>query len=287
MLDSPEIKLIECPRDAIQGMGDFIPTGRKVTYINELLSSGLFEYIDFGSFVSPKAVPQLADTVQVLHSLEKGDTKLLAIVANERGAEIATKHDKIDYLGYPFSISETFQQRNANSTVEESLERVKRICTLMKSGKQEMVIYISMAFGNPYGDLWHEELVLQWMERLSDLGIKRFSIADTTSEASVEAVSGLYGQVIKQFPDLDLSLHLHARTEEALLKVDAGYQAGCRRFEGAFLGFGGCPFAKDDLVGNIPMELLLDRFKKGNVEQQMKLMNGFRRMIGQDGVQVY
>lgn len=284
MLNSSEIKLVECPRDAIQGIGDFIPTQKKITYINELLASGLFEYIDFGSFVSPKAVPQLADTVAVLDGLEKGKTKLLAIVANERGAEVASKLRQIDYLGYPFSISETFQRRNANSTVEESLERVKRICGLLQSGNQELVVYISMAFGNPYGDLWHEDLVLQWIDRLSDLGVNRFSIADTTSEASVEAVSTLYGLVADQFTGIELSLHLHARIEEAILKVNAAYEVGCRRFEGAFLGFGGCPFAKDDLVGNIPMELLLDRFGKGNQEENMLLMEAFQKMIRHNDV---
>lgn len=284
MLNSSEIKLVECPRDAIQGIGDFIPTQKKITYINELLASGLFEYIDFGSFVSPKAVPQLADTVAVLDGLEKGKTKLLTIVANERGAEVASKLRQIDYLGYPFSISETFQRRNANSTVEESLERVKRICSLLQSGNQELIVYISMAFGNPYGDLWHEDLVLQWIDRLSDLGVNRFSIADTTSEASVEAVSTLYGLVADQFTGIELSLHLHARIEEAILKVNAAYEVGCRRFEGAFLGFGGCPFAKDDLVGNIPMELLLDRFGKGNQEQNMLLMEAFQKMIRHNDV---
>ncbi|WP_164122598.1 hydroxymethylglutaryl-CoA lyase [Sphingobacterium sp. xlx-130] len=284
MLNSSEIRLVECPRDAIQGIGDFIPTQKKITYINGLLASELFEYIDFGSFVSPKAVPQVVDTVEVLDGLEKGKTKLLAIVANERGAEAASKLGQIDYLGYPFSISETFQKRNANSTVEESLERVKRICDLLQFGKQDLVVYISMAFGNPYGDLWHEDLVLGWIERLSDLGIKRFSIADTTSEASVEAISTLYRLVANQFSSIELSLHLHARIEEALLKVNAAYEVGCRRFEGAFLGFGGCPFAKDDLVGNIPMELLLDRFGKGNPQQIMQLMDAFQEMIGNNDV---
>lgn len=279
MSNSSEIQLIECPRDAIQGIGGFIPTGKKITYINELLASGLFDYIDFGSFVSPKAVPQLADTVEVLEGLEKGKTKLLAIVANERGAQAASVLEKIDYLGYPFSISETFQQRNANSSVYESFERVKGICDLIQGNKQELVVYISMAFGNPYGDLWHEDLVIEWMDRLSTLGIKRFSIADTTSEASADAISSLYRLVAKEFSNVDLSLHLHARVEEALLKVEAGYNAGCRRFEGAFLGYGGCPFAKDDLVGNIPMELLLDRFEKGNLEQNVKLMDAFQTMI--------
>lgn len=284
MLNSSEVRLVECPRDAIQGIGDFIPTQKKITYINGLLASELFEYIDFGSFVSPKAVPQLVDTVEVLDGLEKGKTKLLAIVANERGAEAVSKLGQIDYLGYPFSISETFQKRNANSTVEESLERVKRICDLLQFGKQDLVVYISMAFGNPYGDLWHEDLVLGWIERLSDLGIKRFSIADTTSEASVEAISTLYRLVANQFSSIELSLHLHARIEEALLKVNAAYEVGCRRFEGAFLGFGGCPFAKDDLVGNIPMELLLDRFGKGNPQQIIQLMDAFQEMIGKNDV---
>lgn len=285
MSNKAEIRLVECPRDAIQGIGNFIPAEKKIAYINKLLGSGLFEYIDFGSFVSPKAVPQMADTAEVFLGLDKGDTKLLAIVANERGAESAIRLNGIDYLGYPFSISETFQQRNANSTIAESFERVKRICDLLQVGKQELVVYISMALGNPYGDLWHEDLVLEWIERLSKLGINRFSIADTTSEASVEAISSLYKLVGRQFSDFSLSLHLHARVEDALLKINAAYEAGCRRFEGAFLGFGGCPFAKDDLVGNIPMELLLDRFNKGTQVQHNALMDAFQKMIShEDGV---
>lgn len=278
------IDLIECPRDAIQGISGFIPTERKIAYINQLLASGLFEYIDFGSFVSAKAVPQMSDTAAVLDGLDKRDTKLLAIVANRQGAEMGTAFEKIDFLGYPFSISETFQKRNANSTIAESFDRVKHICDLLQHKNQELVVYISMAFGNPYGDLWHEDLVLQWIDKLAALGIKRFSIADTTSEASVEAVYTLFRLVAGNFANLALSMHLHARVEEALLKINAAYDAGCRRFEGAFLGYGGCPFAKDDLVGNIPMELLLDRFNKGNIEQNMRLMDAFQNMISHDGV---
>lgn len=284
MLSNKRIDLIECPRDAIQGIRDFIPTERKIAYINQLLASGLFEYIDFGSFVSAKAVPQMSDTAAVLEGLEKGDTKLLAIIANKQGAEMGASFEKIDFLGYPFSISETFQKRNANSTIAESFERVQLICDLLQNRNQELVVYISMAFGNPYGDVWHEDIVLQWMEKLAALGIRRFSIADTTSEASVESIASLFELIAGNFAHLSLSMHLHARVEEALLKINAAYGAGCRRFEGAFLGYGGCPFAKDDLVGNIPTELLLDRFKRSTLEQNMKLMEAFQYMIRNDGI---
>lgn len=279
------INLVECPRDAIQGIEDFISTEKKITYINALLESNLFEYIDFGSFVSPKAVPQMQDTMAVLERLEKkNSTRLLSIVVNEKGAEIANQLSKIDYLGYPFSISETFQMRNTNTNIATSFSRVQYIANLVSSSKQELVVYISMAFGNPYGDSWNEELVFHWVERLASLGVNRFSIADTTSEANVHQITSLFSQLYDRFPTLDFSIHLHSRVESALLKIEAAYEAGCRRFEGAFLGYGGCPFAKDDLVGNIPTELLLDRFNISNYEERTNLMVGFQNMIRTDGV---
>ncbi|WP_245893698.1 hydroxymethylglutaryl-CoA lyase [Sphingobacterium gobiense] len=275
------IQLIECPRDAIQGIQDFIPTAKKITYINQLIDSNLFYCIDFGSFVSPKAVSQMQDTARVLAGIEKkNETKLLAIIVNERGAEIAKPMDKIDFLGYPFSISETFQRRNANSTIAESFRRVERIKNIMASGKQEIVIYISMAFGNPYGDSWNTDLVLKWIEELSALGISRFSIADTTSEASPESIKMLFSLIKRTFPALAFSVHLHSKEENALSKIEAAYDVGCRVFEGAILGYGGCPFAQNDLVGNIPMEMLLRRFK--NVENESKiqaLLEGFHELI--------
>jgi len=279
------LHFVECPRDAIQGISHFINTEKKITYINKLIASNFFEYIDFGSFVSPKAVPQLQDTAAVLEGLDKvNSTKLLAIIANEKGAEIGIQYDKIDYLGYPFSISETFQKRNTNSTVEESFIRVQHIVDILAQSTQQLVIYISMAFGNPYGDKWHPDLVVHWIRKLSALGIKRFSIADTTSEASPEQINDLFLMLFKQFPTLDFSIHLHSTIESALLKINAAYKAGCRRFEGAFLGYGGCPFAKDDLVGNIPTELLLDRFNITNAFEMTKLMDSFQNLIKNDRV---
>lgn len=280
MFHKETIQLIECPRDAIQGIKSFIPTAKKITYINQLMESNVFDCIDFGSFVSPKAVPQMQDTVQVLEGLEKkNDTKLLAIIANERGAEIAKPLPNIDFLGYPFSISETFQQRNANSTVEQSFQRIEHIKNIMVGGRQELVVYISMAFGNPYNDPWNTDLVLDWIEKLSALGISRFSIADTTSEATPESIKMLFTLIKHTFPKLEFSIHLHSRAENALLKIEAAYGAGCRIFEGAIMGYGGCPFAQDDLVGNIPMEMLLHRFKTLNENEMQALLAGFQELI--------
>ncbi|NGF55318.1 hydroxymethylglutaryl-CoA lyase [Parapedobacter sp. SGR-10] len=281
MSNNEKVQLVECPRDAIQGITHFIPTEKKTTYINQLMRSHAFDCIDFGSFVSAKAVPQMQDTAKVLESIEKNSTtKLLAIIANERGAETAAPFDQIDFLGYPFSISETFQQRNANSTIEQSFRRVENIKSYMASGSQELVMYISMAFGNPYGDPWSTDVVLEWMERLSDLGITRFSIADTTSEASPEDIKMLFTLVRHTFPDWELSLHLHSRPENALLKIEAGYEAGCRIFEGALMGYGGCPFAQDALVGNIPMEMLLRSFRGTDEQKIQGLLEGFQDLIG-------
>ncbi|TYR37304.1 hydroxymethylglutaryl-CoA lyase [Sphingobacterium phlebotomi] len=280
MSNKETIQLVECPRDAIQGIKHFIYTDKKITYINQLIDSNLFYCIDFGSLVSPNAVPQMADTIQVLEGIAKrNDTKLLAIIANERGAEIAKPLDKIDFLGYPFSISETFQQRNANSTVEQSFQRVEQIKNIMASGKKELVVYISMAFGNPYNDLWNKDLVLKWIEKLSSLGISRFSIADTTSEASPDNIKMLFTLIKHTFPELQFSIHLHSRAEESLLKIEAAYEAGCRIFEGTIMGYGGCPFAQDDLVGNIPMEILLRRFKNPNEDKIQALLAKFQELI--------
>ncbi len=281
MSNKETIQLIECPRDAIQAIKHFIPTEKKINYINQLIDSNLFYCIDFGSFVSPKAVPQMQDTAQVLENIEnKNETKLLAIIANEKGAEIAQAYDKIDFLGYPFSISETFQQRNANSTVAQSYQRVEHIKNIIASGKQELIVYISMAFGNPYSDLWNTDLVLEWIEKLSELGISRFSIADTTSEASPERVKILFTLLKHTFPELEYSIHLHSRAENAMLKIEAAHEAGCRIFEGAIMGYGGCPFAQDDLVGNIPMEMLLHRFKNPKGNKIQGLLTEFQNLIG-------
>jgi hydroxymethylglutaryl-CoA lyase len=243
----------------------------------------LFDCIDFGSFVSPKAVPQLSDTVEVINGLEKNDqVKLLAIIANIRGAEIGSQIDKIDYLGYPFSISETFQKNNTNANIAQAFETVKEMVDIINKGNQELVVYISMAFGNPYGDHWDMDLVSQWVSNLKNIGVKNFSIADTTSEATPESIHDLFHKLTKEHEDIPFSVHLHSPVESALLKIDAAYAAGCRRFEGAILGYGGCPFAKDELVGNIPSELLVDRFGKGSFEDVSKLMQGFQNLINNE-----
>lgn len=275
-----DIKLVECPRDAIQGISHFIPTDRKVKYINQLILSGLFDFIDFGSFVSPKAVPQMKDTADVIEGLEKNNVKLIAIIANEKGAEIGAEYQKIDYLGYPFSISETFQKRNTNCSINEAFETVKNTKNILENkGSQELIIYISMAFGNPYNDPWNMGIVVNWIEKLHNLGICKFSIADTTSEASPEQINTVFGLLKTTFPELELSIHLHSRAESAAIKIGAAYDAGCRTFEGAMMGYGGCPFAEDELVGNIPSELLIDLYRKEEKEKTDILQNNFQRLI--------
>lgn len=282
-MSNPQIQLVECPRDAIQGISHFIATEKKIAYINALIASGLFSCIDFGSFVSPKAVPQMRDTAAVLEGIVKsGDTKLLAIIANERGAEEGVRHDNVDLLGYPFSISEIFQMRNTNATIAQSYERVKHIVEILSRSKQELVIYISMAFGNPYGDPWDTALVVGWIEKLAALGVSRFSIADTTSMANPQQIQELFTQLHKEFPHLGFSAHFHSRVENALLKVQAAQAGGCQQFEGALLGFGGCPFAQDELVGNMPTELLLDYFKGIKSTEILNLLESFQDLIRRD-----
>lgn len=281
MSDKEELYLIDCPRDAIQGLNPVIPAEKKIAYINQLIQSELFDCIDFGSFVSPKAVPQMADTAQVVEGIEKSEkTKLLAIIANERGAEIGSQFEKIDFLGYPFSISETFQRRNTNASIAESFDRVKRIQDILSETNQNLVIYISMAFGNPYGDLWAKELISEWIDKLKGLDISYFSVADTTGEATPERIQEVMLHTKTQFPSLDMRIHLHSRQENALAKINAAYESGCRQFEGAILGYGGCPFAQDSLVGNIPSELLLSRFGRDSSDAITPLLKGFRDMVG-------
>jgi hydroxymethylglutaryl-CoA lyase len=257
------LKIIECPRDAMQGLKDFIPTEVKAAYINTLLKVG-FDTIDFGSFVSPKIIPQMQDTAEVLKRLDlsQTSTKLLAIVANVRGAESATQFDEITYLGYPLSISETFQKRNTNHSILESLEVVSQIQNLCLNAHKNLVVYISMAFGNPYYDPYNEEVVVNFTQKLADLGIKIISLADTVGLSNVENIRFLFDTITPLFPNIEIGAHLHSKPLEALEKIQTAYQAGCRRFDGALLGFGGCPMAKDDLVGNIPTEVLIDFFKQ-------------------------
>lgn len=274
------VVLVDCPRDAIQGLHNFIATDKKVKHINALIESGLFDVIDFGSFVSPKAVPQLADTKEVLNGVLKNDrVKLLAIVANLRGVQEAVQEEKIDFIGYPFSISETFQLRNTNRGLDDSYQQLKEMKILADTYGKTLVVYISMAFGNPYGDPWSVDLVEEWIDRLMQLGVAEFSLADTTSEANVGQITDLFGLVRMRYPQLAIGAHFHARREDSLAKVQAAYDAGCHKFEGALLGYGGCPFAKDDLVGNIPSEILLDLFDRGSLTEKMALEESFRQMI--------
>ncbi|RKO73084.1 hydroxymethylglutaryl-CoA lyase [Sphingobacterium puteale] len=275
-----QVVLVDCPRDAIQGLHHFIATDKKVKHINRLIESGLFDVIDFGSFVSPKAVPQLADTKDVLAGVVKDDrVKLLAIVANLRGVQDAVQEEKIDLIGYPFSISETFQLRNTNRGLEESYRQLKEMKALADAYGKVLVVYISMAFGNPYNDPWSAVLVEEWIDKLMQLGITEFSLADTTSEANAAQITDLFGLVRTRYPQLAVGAHFHAKREDSLAKVRAAYDAGCRKFEGALLGYGGCPFAKDDLVGNIPSEILLDLFGRGSLTERARLEDSFRQMI--------
>ena len=253
------MKIIECPRDAWQGHPHFIPTDQKIDYLNKLLQVG-FDTIDFGSFVSMQAMPQVHDTTELVSklNLSNSTTKLLAIVANERGAADACVFDEISYLGYPFSVSETFQLRNTNATIEKSLGRVEKIQNLCQQNNKKLVLYISMGFGNPYGDVWNPEIVLQWIEKLSAFKITTFSLADTVGLASVDDIRSLFNQLISENPALEFGAHFHTKPEDWKTKIEAAYEAGCRRFDGALLGYGGCPMAQDDLIGNMPTERLLD-----------------------------
>lgn len=258
---SKQIKIIECPRDAMQGIKDFIPTANKVQYIQSLLRVG-FDTIDFGSFVSPKAIPQMADTAEVLSQLDLTQTpsKLLAIVANLRGAENACIHPAINYLGYPFSISENFQMRNTHKTISQSVVILQDILNLAYKHDKEVVVYISMGFGNPYGDPWNVDIVGEWTERLFKMGVKILSLSDTIGSSTPEDISYLFSNLIPGYQNIEFGAHLHTTPSRWFEKVDAAFKAGCYRFDGAIQGFGGCPMAKDELTGNMPTEKLLSYF---------------------------
>jgi len=261
------MKIIECPRDAMQGIKDIIPTEVKSKYINSLLNIG-FDTIDFGSFVSPKAIPQMHDTAEVLKQLDLSTTKskLLAIIANTRGAQDACSFEEIKYLGFPFSISETFQQRNANSSIAESLVRVEEIQNLCVNHKKELVVYISMAFGNPYGDVWNSDIVIDWTKKLSDLGVKIIALSDTIGVSDQQNISYLFSNIIPEFKNVEIGAHLHSTKEKAQEKIDAAYKSGCQRFDVAIHGFGGCPMAKDDLTGNLATEDLEQYFNLNKID---------------------
>ena len=261
------LQLVECPRDAMQGLHDFIPTDVKVDYINSLIKCG-FDTIDFGSFVSPKAIPQMRDTSDVLKGLELNDkSKLLAIIANERGAVDACSFEEINYLGFPFSVSETFQKRNTNSSIADSLKNVDSIQNLALKNNKELVVYLSMGFGNPYGDEWNAEIVIKWCEVLYEkLGVKIQALSDTIGIATDDSVSYLFKELIPFLPKVNFGAHLHTLPENAKKIVEAAYNSGCRRFDSAIKGFGGCPMAKDDLTGNMPTELMLEWFSENNIE---------------------
>ena len=253
------MKIIECPRDAMQGLPVFIDTKTKAEYINLLLQVG-FDTIDFGSFVSANAIPQMRDTAAVFNKLNLGktDTKLLTIVANERGANDAAAFDEINYLGFPFSISEEFQMRNTGKSIDESLLLVEQMQNICIANKKELVVYLSMAFGNPYGEPWSPEIAAKWSEKLiSDLGVKVLALSDTIGVSNSQNITNLFSTMIPAFPDAEIGAHLHTHPNTWLEKVEAAWKAGCRRFDGALKGFGGCPMAEDDLVGNMPTENLI------------------------------
>lgn len=255
------IHLVECPRDAMQGIKQFIPTELKAKYINALLKVG-YHTIDFGSFVSPKAIPQMADTKDVLKRLDLSSTqsKLLAIVANERGARDAAQFEEVTYIGYPFSISETFQLRNTNSTIEESFERVKVIQDICLKNNKTLVIYISMGFGNPYGDPYNKEIVVKWIEKMNKLDVKIISLSDTVGLAQADTIAYLFDNLEPTFPKIEFGAHLHTAPHNWREKIDTAFEHGCRRFDTAIFGYGGCPMAKDDLIGNMATEHFVNYF---------------------------
>ncbi|MEQ3655918.1 MAG: hydroxymethylglutaryl-CoA lyase [Dokdonia sp.] len=268
------VKIIECPRDAMQGIKDWIPTSEKVQYIQSLLRCG-FDTIDVGSFVSPKAIPQMKDSAEVLASLDLSATqsKLLTIVANLRGASDAVKHDMVDYLGYPFSISENFQMRNTHKTIAQSVVILQQILELASKHNKEVVVYISMGFGNPYGDPWNVAIVGEWTEKLYQMGVKIVSLSDTVGTSNPENIDYLFSNLIPAYPQIEFGAHLHTTPTTWHEKVDAAFKAGCRRFDGAIQGFGGCPMAKDELTGNMPTEKLVSYFSSVKANDNINTMS--------------
>ena len=270
---SDKVKIIECPRDAMQGIKSFIPTELKAKYIQSLLGCG-FDTVDFGSFVSPKSIPQMVDTAEVLSMLDLSRTtsKLLAIVANVRGAQTAVAHKEIHYLGYPFSISENFQMRNTHKTIEQSVEIVREILHIAKDNNKEVVTYISMGFGNPYGDPWNVDIVGEWTEKLAEMGVRILSLSDTVGTSTPENIEYLFSNLIPKYPEIEFGAHLHTTPSKWHEKVEAAFRSGCRRFDGAVQGFGGCPMAKDELTGNMPTEKMLSYFTAQKVDSNVHWM---------------
>jgi hydroxymethylglutaryl-CoA lyase len=275
------VKIVECPRDAMQGWHQFIPTHQKINYLNSLLKVG-FDTLDFGSFVSPKAIPQMADTKEVIPKLvlNNTNTKLLAIVANTRGAEDAVMYDEIQYLGFPFSLSPTFQMRNANSSMEESVQRVEAIMELCIKNNKELVLYLSMGFGNPYGDVYNEEILLHWADEMVNRGIRILSLADTVGLATPSQVKFALETLIPRHPDTTIGVHLHSTVQGWKPKLDAAIAAGCKRFDGALKGIGGCPMAQDELVGNMDTELMIPYL------EQQQLLNGLNKEALQESLRM-
>lgn len=269
-----QVKIIECPRDAMQGIKTFIPTEKKVAYIQALLRVG-FDTIDFGSFVSPKAIPQMQDTAEVLSKLDLSSTqsKLLAIIANTQGAENASQHNEIRYLGYPFSISENFQMRNTHKTITESIITLQEILNIADRSNKEVVAYLSMGFGNPYGDPWSVEIVGEWTEKLAAMGVKILSLSDTVGSSTPEVIDYLFSNLIPKYPGIEFGAHLHTTPDKWFEKVDAAFKAGCMRFDGAIQGFGGCPMAKDDLTGNMPTEKMLSYFTAEKITSNLNSLS--------------
>jgi hydroxymethylglutaryl-CoA lyase len=263
-----KIKLVECPRDAMQGWPHFIPTETKIEYINKLLEVG-FDTIDFGSFVSPKAIPQMADTPQVLSKLNMSNSKLLAIIANARGAQDAVQYDEIRYLGFPFSISETFQLKNTNSTISESLKTVEEIQNMCVTNNKELVVYISMGFGNPYGDSYSSDIAIEWVDKLSQLGVSVFSMSDTVGVSNPDNISTIFSHLIQAFPSIEFGAHFHSTKETAVEKINAAYMNQCIRFDSALNGIGGCPMAQNDLVGNLATEQVIAYFEQQHIDLQL------------------
>lgn len=266
--------LTECPRDAMQGWGEFIPTQKKIDYINSLMEVG-FDVLDCGSFVSPKSIPQMADSGTVVDEIDKGvsNTKLSVIVANYRGAEKALSHQAVDIVGFPFSISETFQHRNTNKNQEEAFNDIKKITELLESDGRVLNVYFSMAFGNPYGEMWKAADVDYWAQRFNDIGVKNVLLSDTTGTGNLEQIELLYKTIPEKYPDIDFGAHFHNRYEDSYKKLKAAYDNGCRRFDSAIKGIGGCPMAKDDLVGNMPTEQVINFMAVEKIDHTLNLLN--------------